>query len=394
MSFNQLTGSVPNFNNLPSLEHISFEKNQLSGSLPDFTNLPNLRLITGYENQLTGPTPTFNSTPLLSVVYLNDNQLTGTFPSFSNHPYLNTLRLQHNQITGALPSFNDKPYLEYLFLYDNQLTGSVPSFDSLPMLRYVYLYDNQLTGGVPKSRKLPALERFILDDNQLDGTLEGFEEMTPRFVFSVRGNALTFEDIIGNLDSISANAFFGFGDQDSIGTTDTIVLMQGDHYTIDLQIDDTVTTNTYYWYKDTVLIDSTFGVNEYTISNFQATDAGTYNARVVNSIFTNLYQNYALQLYSRPVTLVDGSPIAIAQRASPSFTLYPNPIKDIFYVDIESTSELVELTVLDVQGRILQQQQTKGQQRLAISLAAQPAGVYFLRLKQGDQVWQEKLLKQ
>ncbi len=59
LSSNQLSGSIPNFSNLPNLQELYLYNNQLSGSIPNFSNLTKLEYLWLSENQLSGEVPSF-----------------------------------------------------------------------------------------------------------------------------------------------------------------------------------------------------------------------------------------------------------------------------------------------------------------------------------------------
>ncbi len=171
LMFNQLTGEIPDFSNLPNLKWLYLYKNQLTGDIPDFSNLPNLTLLFLYNNQLTGEIPDFSNLLNLKQLRLNNNQLTGDIPDFSNLPNLERLYLRNNQLTGDIPDFSNLPNFERLYLYNNQLTGDIPDFSNLPNLKWLSLYNNQLTGEIPDFSNLPNLERLELNKNQLTGDI-------------------------------------------------------------------------------------------------------------------------------------------------------------------------------------------------------------------------------
>jgi len=74
---NQLTGSIPNFSNLPNLKELYLYSNQLTGSIPNFSNLPNLKELSLYSNQLTGSIPNFTSFNLANLKYARFNNNCG-----------------------------------------------------------------------------------------------------------------------------------------------------------------------------------------------------------------------------------------------------------------------------------------------------------------------------
>jgi len=57
LSFNQLTGAIPDFSALTQLESLSLFSNQLTGTIPDFSALPKLERLWLDDNPLCKDTP-------------------------------------------------------------------------------------------------------------------------------------------------------------------------------------------------------------------------------------------------------------------------------------------------------------------------------------------------
>jgi len=72
-------------------------------------------------NQLTGAIPDFSALPNLQLLWLSGNQLTGAIPDFSALPKLQKLELSNNQLTGAIPDFSALTKLRYLDLRNNPI---------------------------------------------------------------------------------------------------------------------------------------------------------------------------------------------------------------------------------------------------------------------------------
>ncbi len=177
LSKNQLTGEIPNFENLPSLLNLSVGFNQLSGTIPDFSFIPNLVSINGFRNQLTGTIPDFTNLENLQVLNFSENQLTGNIPDFSNLPDLNSIDISKNNLTGAIPDFSSLPKMKSILAHTNSLSGAVPDFSKLPKLEDIYVYTNQLSGNLPNFKSINELKVLALFDNQLTGVIPDFEDL-------------------------------------------------------------------------------------------------------------------------------------------------------------------------------------------------------------------------
>ncbi|MCP4168179.1 MAG: hypothetical protein GY759_20125 [Chloroflexi bacterium] len=119
---NGLSGSIPDFANLPNLQYLRLYNNQLSGSIPDFANLPDLEGLWLSSNQLSGSIPDFANLPDLVTLSLDSNQLSGSIPStLGNLTRLNWLRLNHNDLTGPLPQSLLSLSFRYFHFHDTDL---------------------------------------------------------------------------------------------------------------------------------------------------------------------------------------------------------------------------------------------------------------------------------
>jgi len=219
LSYNQLTGFIPNFSNLPGLQTLNLAWSKLSGNIPDF-NLPSLQILKLDGNQLSGNIPDFSYLPNLEIIDLSYNQLTGNIPNFSNLPNLKKLALgsypnlwYQNQLIGNIPNFEYLPKLEILDLTLNQLSGNIPNFN-LPNLKALYLFSNQLSGSIPDF-KLPSLSFLWLDSNQLSGSIPNFSYLPNLISLNASSNRLSgsvpnFSSLSNlNLLDISSNQLTG-----------------------------------------------------------------------------------------------------------------------------------------------------------------------------------------
>ena len=215
------------------------------------------------------------------------------------------LNLNGNSLQGEIPNFN-LPELTSLYLNDNSLQGEIPNFDNLLSLDVLYLYDNNLTGSIPAFSYSP-IRRINLSDNNLNGqvSIPNFPDPIVASDFlKIQGNELTFEDLTLNYEAIYdlLEDDFTYAPQDTINLNSTYTAPLGQAFTIDLDIDDTVTTSTYYWYKDDVLW-NTLDSNKLTFDPVMSDDAGEYRVEITNSIVTDL------TLHASPFTVIVECPV-------------------------------------------------------------------------------------
>jgi hypothetical protein len=161
------------------------------------------------------------------------NKLT-SIPSLTNSASLNTLHFQSNQIT-VFPDLTGLSGMKIIMGQSNFL-DSIPDLSAFPILNTVQLQDNKLT----------------------------------------------FEDLIPSSDHPNFSSFV-FMPQKKVGVAKSIHLIETDTLIIDLNIDDTVTSNVYTWYKNGQPLTTT-SVNQLVINNLSVNDAGIYTCIITNKI--------------------------------------------------------------------------------------------------------------
>jgi Leucine-rich repeat (LRR) protein len=121
---NAFTGSPPNFAANPSIRHVDLSYNQLDGIIPTYENLNSLRNLYLQNNQLTSLSEP-GLLPALQKFQMNNNQLVGSIPDFSGCTNLRTLTLHRNNFTGYTSGAFKKLYrIRYLDISFNNLSQS------------------------------------------------------------------------------------------------------------------------------------------------------------------------------------------------------------------------------------------------------------------------------
>ncbi|KAL2967130.1 hypothetical protein AAZX31_16G158300 [Glycine max] len=160
LSYNQITGSLPDLSVFSSLKTLVLKQNQLSGNIPEGIRLPfHLESLSIGSNSLEGGIPKSfgNSCALRSLDMSGNNlnkelsviihQLSGC-ARFS----LQELNIRGNQINGTLSDLSIFSALKTLDLSRNQLNGKIPESTKLPsLLESLSIGSNSLEGGIPKS---------------------------------------------------------------------------------------------------------------------------------------------------------------------------------------------------------------------------------------------------
>ncbi|KAK6942534.1 Serine-threonine/tyrosine-protein kinase, catalytic domain, partial [Dillenia turbinata] len=206
---NQLSGSLPTFNGLSSLQYAYLDYNQFDSipsdffvgltslqvlaldnnplnattgwSLPnDLLNSAQLTNLTAVSSNMVGPLPDFlGKMASLSVLKLSSNNISGEIPPSFNGSNLQTLWL-NNQIgagmTGPIYIVATMISLTSLWLHGNQFTGPIPdNIGLLTGLRDLNLNGNLLVGLIPDSLANMTLENLDLNNNMFMGPIPKFK---------------------------------------------------------------------------------------------------------------------------------------------------------------------------------------------------------------------------
>jgi photosystem II stability/assembly factor-like uncharacterized protein/Leucine-rich repeat (LRR) protein len=256
-------------------------------------------------NNLSGTIPSDLQLPNLTLLDLSGNVLEGEIPDFTGLPQLETLGLAGCQLEGGLPDFNNLPLLRLYLVAGNRLTGEIPDFQKLPELHFLAVNKNKLEGNLPNFSLCPNLNLINVGENQLEGEIPDYGASQSNLsLLDVFSNRFTFENLLphfsSNKDSIESNSIrtYRYAPQDSIFTDTIIIRMEGQPLTIDLAIDDTVSTNQYAWFKNGVPLQTISGDNVLYFPELEMADAGNYWVKVTNPLAPELTLN------GRNITLI------------------------------------------------------------------------------------------
>ena len=117
----KINGSLPNIGACGKLYYLDFYNNAFSGNVYSLNSNESLRYVFLHINQLSGTIPGYNNMPVLLRLRLNQNKFTG-LQKFTL-PKLFEFRAHINQITGSIPTFADCPSLRFITLYSNKFTS-------------------------------------------------------------------------------------------------------------------------------------------------------------------------------------------------------------------------------------------------------------------------------
>ncbi len=164
MSYNRLSGRIPDALYNTSLSSLELSNNSLTGPLSKrLFEMPYLGYIGLSHNPLNCPLPETNITQFaLNILYINGSGLIGNIPNLTNFRWLSTLDLAKNKLNGTIPATivgNGASRGMEIYLDGNNLQGEIPDvLYNTPRLRIIYLYSNNLTGTLKNFSRGP--ERF------------------------------------------------------------------------------------------------------------------------------------------------------------------------------------------------------------------------------------------
>ncbi|XP_057783683.1 receptor-like kinase TMK4 [Salvia miltiorrhiza] len=173
---NSLTGALPSFQNMTSLEQLYLDNNDFT-SIPNnfLAGLTNLQVFSISENNKLAswqiPTYLTDSSNLVKF-YASNASINGVIPDiFDSFPNLQDLRLSYNNLTGSLPGSFSGSEIRNLWLnnQDQGLSGSIDVLSDMSQLSQVWLHANAFSGGIPDLSKCTNLFDLQLRDNRFTG---------------------------------------------------------------------------------------------------------------------------------------------------------------------------------------------------------------------------------
>ena len=242
------------------------------------------------------------------TISLTQNNLTGSLIDLKLN-YLELLYLPGNNLSGKLPSFKNIQKMTSIVLRDNFFEGPFPDIYSLKDLVVLNLLNNRLSGPLPILTNNKKMKELNWGHNNFKGYFPDNSVLHPLLVSNTfNGNKLTFEHVIQNLLKVKTHIelnggtnSFVYEPQQKIYYETSITVNANTNYTIDLKIDDTVTTSTYTWYKNDVFYKTIEGSNKLSFTPIIPGDVGTYVVKITNPLAPQL------TLESWPIHIVVGT---------------------------------------------------------------------------------------
>ena len=227
----------------------------------EVTYIPDLSLLSGLE-----------------YLKLQNNKITFIPPLTQNHKLI-ALKCDTNNIR-VLPDVKGLSNLNHIFCRNNQL-NRLPDLTGCTNLdKIICTYNN--IDSLPDFSANPLFSRLICHNNILKDLPD--YSLHPNFNSMLcMNNQLSFEDFLLMQKHPKFSDTFDISPQDTLQLTQTTYhTSSGNSLTLSLGIDDTVTTNTYYWYKNDELI-SISNKNALIIDKANITHEGSYHVKITNS---------------------------------------------------------------------------------------------------------------
>jgi hypothetical protein len=124
------------------------------------------------------------------------------------------------------------------------------------------------------------------------------------------------------------------------------------------------------------------GANTFDLSDWKTGDGGTWENWYIDNGTLNETEGSPIDCSVVSVSDADLSSVA---------KIHPNPFNDVFY--IESESEILELTMVDLNGKLLMFQNEFSSSMVSIDKASLPVGVYIVKLRTKEGLSHYRLLK-
>ncbi|CAA0383470.1 unnamed protein product [Arabidopsis thaliana] len=173
---NKLSGTIPSFAKLSSLQEIYMDENNFVGvETGAFAGLTSLQILSVSDNNnittWSFPSELVDSTSL-TTIYLDNTNIAGVLPDiFDSLASLQNLRLSYNNITGVLPPSLGKSSIQNLWINNQDLgmSGTIEVLSSMTSLSQAWLHKNHFFGPIPDLSKSENLFDLQLRDNDLTG---------------------------------------------------------------------------------------------------------------------------------------------------------------------------------------------------------------------------------
>ena len=399
-----LAGTIPiEIGNLINLEILEFQSTNLIGAIPssinNMLNLKDIHIsgIDSSQNRIDGILPPLNNLNKLEGFVLNITNIRGNIPGYFGYlDSLEDIQIISNPLFGGL--LNDS-------LCHSQTIGQIhigncPMFHGklpdclggIPTLSDLYIYKTNFTDTIPYSVCNPDTNLLGYFPNNRFTGMATMQPGTKAVFFDLRYNLIQFGSFEENLASLGTYFNIHIGDihpQDSMWSPLDTTIGLGWNITLDSRVSGQY--NRYWWYKDSVYLGwNTTGL--WQITNATLADAGQYNCRIRNDYITPIkgliLERHHIRLH------VDSTLVDVGTYTNSEPDVSPNPFNATLQVNLNKLAgNFTTITLYNSAGIPVFTCETRKYYRI-IDTEKLPAGLYFLKLQQGDKVYTYKVVKE
>lgn len=270
----------PNISATTGLVSFYASNNQLT-SLPSMAALTQLRDFQVMYNQLTALPDLSGATGML-YLYCSYNKIT-QLPPLTQFPNLLHLVVGSNPFINK--TFDASPCLQLTSLHvHNSGINTILGLDKLINLSVLYLWGNNLTAirGLDGNT---TLTKLFIENNPLSD-LPNLSNKPNLNTLDISQCNLTFEDITPILQT-NIPASFTYSPQRDLFLAN-ITARANNNYSLTYPASNPLSTDTYVWFKNGSVIDSSNTSASYTFSPIEPSNAGVYSLKVYNASMPNL----------------------------------------------------------------------------------------------------------
>ncbi|WP_179345631.1 T9SS type A sorting domain-containing protein [Winogradskyella ursingii] len=331
----------------------------------------------------------------LENLFLQNNDLQGQIPfEIWNLTNLKSLLLGTNplELANGIPTnISNMQNLEWLNLAGIPLTLPLqPEIFNLPNLIRLRVQGCGLTGTLPPEFAL--IDDIYADSNNFEGSIpDEILNVNGNYRLNITNNLFNFNDL-EPLAQSNGYQILNYSPQRTMDIEETIESGVGANITLNVNDtnlnkvgNDTAMNNQYQWFKDNVEI-SGANASNFTITNAQESDSGTYHCEITNNTLPDL------TIVRAPITLVVDENLSVENREFDDLLIYPNPVGNWLNIKISSLSEF-KISVFDLNGR-LTLSQILNTSLSSINVEHLQSGIYILRAENEESITTKRFIKQ
>jgi hypothetical protein len=399
-----LTGPIPpEIGQLPKLKWLFFDNTSISGNLPcELFDIPTLEDLRIKSPNITGPMPPcICNAPVLRSLYILDTRMYGNFPDcITQMDSLEIIYMDNNKSFGGVlsDSLCNMNKLHMMTLSNNNFSGDIPTcFNNHSKWATLFFTNEKFSGTFPiATYNHPGSFSANLKNCEFTDLATPIPSPYGQDIeyYSVSNNKLTFGTFenfyfySGN-NTIEWSMIFELVPQDSVWSPLDTTVLPGSSITFESYVSGQY--NAYMWYKDTTYLGwNTTGL--WTIHNASAADSGTYYCRIYNQYIT---PDRGLMLYRHHIRLhVDTTVNVQSGAAYQEPHVFPVPFGNELNINLNKLAgNFTAITLYNSAGIPVFTCETRKHYRI-IETEKLPAGLYFLKLQQGDKVYTYKVVKE